>query len=796
MNSIENIDIKKSIDFLPPNFKNDKSYVSSRFNRNKINDTTIWQIPNFLSSDECDCVINSSNNNFEFLNYRKSWRLIALDKNQNLINIIKERLHQNNFINILNANDWVKPSGFSSNITWQKNTDDINTCLRINKYENTNFGYHRDASLTLGNNVRSNYSLIIYLNDNFEGGETKFMVQHNNENNFIHNGLTIKSELDLIKDNHTIFSIKPIKGMAVIFDHRILHQSNTMVGTKYVLRTELLCFGKSIDNQPQNNNFNSNNFNYKQQNNNFNCDNAEKNNLDEFFTNMSNYKHNLNNNNHNLNNNNHNLNNSLFKNNLLNNLENLTKILFRQAQLNELVNKHSSELYEICLSLRHSPEKITQFPLHLLNLLDNDIEQKIICSNLILDSRNSCKYEFSFQTPFCDKFELIKIASMFVLSSLTTDINYEFINEFNKQFFGVNVGIICSNNNLNDNDFDNNLINSNLNNNGIDHNLNNSNLNNNGIDNNLNNNNLNNHNFDNNLNNNNFANIQNKHLVGLNHFSKSLGQYNLLDDNIPIEFINNLVKNIRIRKITTHDRTTFDLTNSIVINSKKFTIANDYKTNTKQNDYLTDNQNNIISILKHGQFNKNFGSGLHEVFKRLINYNGFNMENSIITEKRLTELMPFKPFSTIVTLIGAICSLDIHTIINDGCYVCRQCDESYYKKDKVNIKTNNAFCFYKFNFKTNFVSNNFKINHILNFFDVCVYDYNNISGKIKCSLPSKYYNHAADCGCTGRGFVTIEKFETKCNSINNKKYVMLDYILFFSLKHNKLTINYIPEVVI
>ena len=211
MNSIENIDIKKSIDFLPPNFKNDKSYVSSRFNRNKINDTTIWQIPNFLSSDECDCVINSSNNNFEFLNYRKSWRLIALDKNQNLINIIKERLHQNNFINILNANDWVKPSGFSSNITWQKNTDDINTCLRINKYENTNFGYHRDASLTLGNNVRSNYSLIIYLNDNFEGGETKFMVQHNNENNFIHNGLTIKSELDLIKDNHTIFSIKPIK---------------------------------------------------------------------------------------------------------------------------------------------------------------------------------------------------------------------------------------------------------------------------------------------------------------------------------------------------------------------------------------------------------------------------------------------------------------------------------------------------------------------------------------------------------------------------------------------------------
>ena len=54
---------------------------------------------------------------------------------------------------------------------------------------------------------------MIYLNEEFEGGETKFDK----------------------------FSIIPKTGMALVFPHHLLHQGNSVVsGVKYVLRTDVM----------------------------------------------------------------------------------------------------------------------------------------------------------------------------------------------------------------------------------------------------------------------------------------------------------------------------------------------------------------------------------------------------------------------------------------------------------------------------------------------------------------------------------------------------------------------------
>ncbi|WP_233565319.1 2OG-Fe(II) oxygenase [Aquimarina sp. AD10] len=91
----------------------------------------------------------------------------------------------------------------------------INEMFRIYKYENgERFKMHRDGKYERNTKERSFYSFLIYLNEDFEGGETYF-----------EEGITIKPQI----------------GDALLFHHPLRHEGKPIIsGIKYVLRTDIM----------------------------------------------------------------------------------------------------------------------------------------------------------------------------------------------------------------------------------------------------------------------------------------------------------------------------------------------------------------------------------------------------------------------------------------------------------------------------------------------------------------------------------------------------------------------------
>lgn len=91
----------------------------------------------------------------------------------------------------------------------------FNEMFRVYKYSpGQQFKMHRDGSYIRNENEKSFYTFLIYLNDDFEGGETEF---------------------------ENLFTIIPKKGAALIFYHPLRHEGKTLIsGLKYVLRTDVM----------------------------------------------------------------------------------------------------------------------------------------------------------------------------------------------------------------------------------------------------------------------------------------------------------------------------------------------------------------------------------------------------------------------------------------------------------------------------------------------------------------------------------------------------------------------------
>jgi prolyl 4-hydroxylase len=90
----------------------------------------------------------------------------------------------------------------------------LNELFRFYRYQpGQQFIKHRDQSYIRNSREASYYTFMIYLNDNFNGGETRFK--------------------DLI--------IAPKKGAALIFYHYLEHEGAEVTeGIKYVLRTDIM----------------------------------------------------------------------------------------------------------------------------------------------------------------------------------------------------------------------------------------------------------------------------------------------------------------------------------------------------------------------------------------------------------------------------------------------------------------------------------------------------------------------------------------------------------------------------
>jgi predicted 2-oxoglutarate/Fe(II)-dependent dioxygenase YbiX len=91
-----------------------------------------------------------------------------------------------------------------------------NERLRFYRYQpGERFNAHYDGSFQRSDRERSLLTFMIYLNGDFEGGETSF--------------------LDLGE------SIKPAPGLALLFQHPILHEGcEVTAGIKYAIRSDVM----------------------------------------------------------------------------------------------------------------------------------------------------------------------------------------------------------------------------------------------------------------------------------------------------------------------------------------------------------------------------------------------------------------------------------------------------------------------------------------------------------------------------------------------------------------------------
>lgn len=162
----------------------------------------IWIVPNLLTSTECDFLLlkarentfSKANNSEKYGRYNQETYL----KNQGLLTLIRSRIN----------NEILKSQEISFNFT---ETTEI---LEFYFYREGDFiKTHSDAPSKISDTLLTSHTLVIYLNDGFEGGETYFP----------------DGELKL----------KAPKGGAVLFNQSLNHGGSIVSkGEKYILRLE------------------------------------------------------------------------------------------------------------------------------------------------------------------------------------------------------------------------------------------------------------------------------------------------------------------------------------------------------------------------------------------------------------------------------------------------------------------------------------------------------------------------------------------------------------------------------
>lgn len=175
----------------------------------KYHDDRIYQIPQFLSAEECTACIE--------LAEKRGFEEAKIDIGGHR-QVIRKDIRDNERV-------FIKDEKWAESL-WQRlaphvpvrlgNSEAVglNELFRIYKYEKgQQFRKHRDGSYHRNDYEASFYTLLIYLNETFTGGQTWLEDQ----------------------------VIVPRTGLAVVFLHDILHAGLPVpFGTKYLLRSDVM----------------------------------------------------------------------------------------------------------------------------------------------------------------------------------------------------------------------------------------------------------------------------------------------------------------------------------------------------------------------------------------------------------------------------------------------------------------------------------------------------------------------------------------------------------------------------
>ena len=188
----------------------------------------IWTIDNFLSELECqDLIIFSENKSYQeaTVSLKSGAKMMKNIRNNERVIYEDEDLAQNY---------WQKvrefcPKFISEIVKEEANYEAIglNSTFRFYKYEsNQRFKKHIDGRVRLeknGQKQESRITFMVYLSDDFEGGQTVFDYKNENSNKI------------------EVVEIKPKTGTALCFVHEIKHEGMSVPkGTKYVLRSDIM----------------------------------------------------------------------------------------------------------------------------------------------------------------------------------------------------------------------------------------------------------------------------------------------------------------------------------------------------------------------------------------------------------------------------------------------------------------------------------------------------------------------------------------------------------------------------
>lgn len=182
-------------------------------------ESDILIIDNLCSKEECQELISRFDNLMTKCQSTSSYRDMYRTEydNPELSTVIFEKIR--NFVpSVLD----VKPTDSQYGKTYKYegiwNLTKLNSFWRIGKYtEGGKFAKHRDGLYQPSLDCRSFYTFMIYLNDEYEGGQTTFYL-----------------------DSGEI-SFKLKQGSAIIFPHNLLHEGTPIIsGVKYIMRSDIM----------------------------------------------------------------------------------------------------------------------------------------------------------------------------------------------------------------------------------------------------------------------------------------------------------------------------------------------------------------------------------------------------------------------------------------------------------------------------------------------------------------------------------------------------------------------------
>lgn len=175
----------------------------------------LWTVPALYSAEECSAMLRLAEG-CEWLSATvnsESGRIVDATIRDNTVAVIRDPSLSEGLYERVRPH---VPERMSNESMPNASVVGVNVPARIYRYQaGQHFGLHNDQFYFGPNETRSFLTLMVYLNDDFEGGETEFPEQNQ--------------------------LITPRTGTALLFQHMVLHAGRRVVrGTKYVLRSDVM----------------------------------------------------------------------------------------------------------------------------------------------------------------------------------------------------------------------------------------------------------------------------------------------------------------------------------------------------------------------------------------------------------------------------------------------------------------------------------------------------------------------------------------------------------------------------